>query len=91
MLNNGQVQGYARALARRLLAADPAAIEAAVGRGYLVTLGRPADDVELADSLAFIEAATKRYQAAGKDDAAETAMADFCQVLFSLNEFIYID
>ncbi len=91
MLNNAQIQGYARALAKRLLAADPAATQAAVTRGYLVALGRPPDAVELADSLAFIQAAAERYRAAEKPDLAEAAMADFCQVLFSLNEFIYID
>jgi hypothetical protein len=45
----------------------------------------------MADSLAFVNRNAELYQAAEKSEPAKLAMADFCQVLFSLNEFIYID
>ena len=38
---------------------------------------------ELADALPFIKGKT--------GDARETAFADFCQVLFCLNEFLYVE
>jgi hypothetical protein len=91
MLNNEQVIERARAMARRLLEPEGATPDQAVQRSYLTALGRPADDEELAESLEFIRGATESYAAAGKVNATELAMADFCQVLFSLNEFIYID
>jgi hypothetical protein len=31
------------------------------------------------------------YRVANKGDAQQLALADFCQVLMELNEFIYID
>jgi hypothetical protein len=91
MLNNQQVREYSQALAKKLLSQSDTTTEQAVNRAYQTTLGRPADSEELADSLTFVEQATKSYEAAGKPTAAETALADFCQVLFGLNEFIYID
>jgi len=91
MLNSQQAQDAAKALAKQLLPSDGATIEQAVTRGYLCTLARAADGEELADSVAFVERATALYQSAGKSDAKELALADFCQVLLGLNEFIYID
>ena len=78
-------------MAERLLAAADATPERAIASGYLATLGRPPDAAELADSVEFVKRAAESYQSAGKDDAAELALADFCQVLLGLNEFIYID
>jgi hypothetical protein len=91
MLNNTQIQGYARALAHRLWADASTAPEQAIRRGYLAVLARPPDAEELAESAAFVAQAAQAYTAAGKADAGELALADFCQVLFGLNEFIYID
>ena len=34
---------------------------------------------------------TNDYQADGKSNAAQLALADFCQMLVSLNEFAYIE
>ncbi|HEX3726678.1 MAG TPA: DUF1553 domain-containing protein, partial [Pirellulales bacterium] len=90
MLNNPQIQESARAFAGRLAARDDAA-EARIRRGYLMALAREPDAEELSAARSFIEAQTGSYQAAGKTDAHATALTDFCQVLFSLSEFIYID
>ncbi len=91
MLNNEQVIERARSMAGRLLSGKEASPEEAVARGYLIGLGRPPDEAELADSALFIRGATQSYAAAGKEDALSLAVGDFCQVLFGLNEFIYID
>ncbi len=91
MLNNAQIQECARAFAQRLLAVAGVTTEQAIGRGYLTAVGRPPDEVELSDATAFVKQQAESYQAAGKTDSAEVALADFCQVLLSLNEFIYID
>jgi hypothetical protein len=91
MLNSAQIQGYARAFAKGLLMKEGNDIDQAIRRGYLTSLGRPPDSDELAESTEFVKLAIESYQAAGKSDAVEVAWADFCQILFSLNEFIYID
>jgi hypothetical protein len=55
--------------------------EAAVKRAYEMALWREPTAEELTDALPFIRGKT------GAD--RETALADFCQVLFCLNEFLY--
>jgi hypothetical protein len=39
---------------------------------------------------AFIAAQEKSYQDVGRKDARKIALADMAQVLFGLNEFIYV-
>ena len=57
--------------------------DAAKAVGQKIALCREPTKDELADALAFLKA-----QGA---DARETAMADLCQVLFCLNEFLYVE
>jgi len=90
MLNNAQVVECARAMAQKLLSGG-ASLDQAVERAYPLALGRAADPKELAVSVGFVTAATQSYAAGGKMEASELALADFCQVLFSLNEFVYIE
>ena len=91
MLNSDQVQAYAKAFAARVAAEEHATLADAVNRGYVIALARPADPFELAESTEFIQAATASYESAGQAQPAAQALADFCQVLYGLNEFIYID
>jgi len=91
MLNNPQVLAYSTAFSEKLAGAKLPSPEETVNLGYEIALARPADDVERRDSAEFIRAATETYQAAGVEQPERQALADFCQVLFGLNEFIYID
>jgi len=97
MMNNAQVQEYARSTARRLLADTASGEAAAIDRGYLLALGRSPGTEEVADALEFLKTQRASYIAAGKsatagkDSAAEVALADFCQALFCLNEFMYVE
>ncbi len=91
MLNNEQVQANARALAERILGEKHPSLDETIRRGYEVTLARLPDDTEASQSAEYIRHATELYKAAGNDEAETQALADFCQVLFGLNEFIYID
>ena len=90
LMNNPQVRSHARAVARRLGDAQTA-VEDAVQRGYLTALARKPAAEELADSVAFVKQQQQSYQAGGKADARDLALADFCQVLMCLNEFVYVD
>ena len=91
VINNPNVRGSAEKLAVRMqggASADPAA---AVKLGFMLTVSRQPGDSELSEALAFLDAQTKSYTAAGNATPAQTALADFAQVLLGLNEFVYIE
>jgi hypothetical protein len=77
--------------------AGDAWIAAAVDRGYAVALGRGPTTDERKQMIAFIEAqrattpGAARGAAAASDKALDGALVEFCQVLLSLNEFVYVD
>ena len=52
-------------------------------------LGRAPRDAESASALEFLTSGAADYQ--GKPDAATLALADFCQAVLALNEFIYVN
>jgi cytochrome c553 len=91
LMNNANIRGYARTFAARIGPMDGSALEDAVRAGYLIALARPPRDDELRESTQFVREQKESYQAAKKADAQQLALADFCQVLMELNEFIYID
>jgi len=75
------VRAAAKGLAKRSLSAgDDAAV---VRRAYRLALGRAPTAGEQADAAAFLRGTT--------GPAREAAAADFCQVLFCLNEFLYAE
>ena len=89
-MNNPQVREYAAAFAARLEPTARESVILAVTQGYWLALGRPPTSDERADSVEFIDQQAK-LQEPGKPQAARLqALTDFCQVLFSMNEFIYI-
>ena len=90
-LNSPHVRGYAHAFAKRLQPEYEKSPASAVKQGYLMAIGRAPDNSELAATLNFVAAQEKSYAASEKPDARELAVADFCQVLFGLNEFVYVE
>ncbi len=91
LMNNPHVRSWAVAFARRLDAGPGQPVAATVARGYTLALNRLPTSVEADDGAAFLRSQIERYRAAGKPDARELALADFAQVILSLNEFIYAD
>jgi hypothetical protein len=91
LLNNPQVRGYAHAFAARVAPKPETAREQAVRAAYLTALSRQPSVKELADSLAFLTEQTASYRTAGHADADALALADLCQALMGLNEFIYVN
>jgi len=81
LMNNPQVRGAAHGFARRLLGDGKIADEEAVRRAYVMALCREPTPAELADGIAFVKDQPDR----------QTALADLCQVLFCLNEFLYAE
>ena len=87
-MNNNQVRECASAFAGQL---DAASTELAIRTAYLTALAREPTAGELADSVMFVEQQAKSYEADRIGNAPRLALTDFCQVLLSLNEFIYVD
>jgi hypothetical protein len=88
-MNSPHVREYARSFAAKLAAQESTPDQVALG--YQAAIGRAPDAEELAASAAFIEAQEASYREAKGEDARQLALADFCQVLFGLNEFVYVE
>jgi hypothetical protein len=88
LLNNPQVRQSARSFARRIAPDLTTPLEDAVKTGYQIALARQPSRDELADGVAFIRAQMPTYP---EIQRRESALADFCQVLLCLNEFIYVE
>ena len=84
-MNNPQVVRWADALAERLEQEDSG--EAAVNTLYELALNRSPTPGERARSLGFLEAQAEAY---GGNEGRRLALADLCQVIFGLNEFVYL-
>lgn len=90
-LNNPHVRSWAVNLAERVKPAYEESPAAAVGDVYQIALSRDPDETELKVALSFLHQQAGSYQSAGKSNFGHLALADFCQSVLSLNEFIYID
>ena len=93
LMNNPQVREYAAGLRRpaparrRPAPRPPRRSSGPTGSPS----SRPPHDDELAEALAFVRQQADSYRAAGQAEPRAPALADFCQVLMGLNEFIYIE
>jgi len=88
MMNNPQVRAWAKAFGKRAGNGTADAKEA-IDRAYVIALSRSATREELSDGVEFIKRQEGSYS--GRPDARELALADFCQVVMCLNEFVYVD
>jgi cytochrome c553 len=89
LMNNPHVRSYARGFAQRIAAAPT--MEEAIKQGYRIALTREPTKDELTESAAFVKGEMETHKAAGAQEARVRALADFCQVLMCMNEFIYVD
>jgi hypothetical protein len=88
LLNNPQVRGWAHDFARRIAPEATTSLEDALQGAYVIALARQPTQQELADGVAFVNQQSSTYS--GANPRAQ-ALADFCQVLMCLNEFVYVD
>ena len=60
---------------------------------FLLAFARPPLDVELEKSRKFLESQIADYQSAehSKEQSIQNSLADFCQMLMSSNEFLYVE
>jgi hypothetical protein len=81
LMNQPQVRAYAGAFAKRLMPAAESSLADAVRRAYVMALAREPDSEEWQDAVGFIREQADR----------EAALTSFCQAMFGLNEFIYVE
>ena len=97
ILNDRFVRAVARDFARRLLApkgeaeASQQQLESAVRKAFEISFARLPTDRESKTSLEFIKSQSKTRLARNEKDPQLEAMTDYCQSLFGLNEFVYVD
>jgi mono/diheme cytochrome c family protein len=91
LMNNPQIRSYVKNFAICLISLAGPSHEKAVREGYQTALGRKPTPEELADNVAFLKQQTASYKTEGKQNGPELALADFCQVLICLNEFVYVE
>jgi hypothetical protein len=87
LMNNPQVRGYAKSFAKRAAIDEKTPLDAAIRNAYRIALAREPSAAELSDALTFVQEQVKSYAV----DARQLALADFCQVLMCLNEFVYVE
>jgi hypothetical protein len=95
LLNDPFVRSRASDFAARLVKEagdDPARC---VDRAYRLAFGRAPAEAERTAGVAFLKAQererTARQPLAAPGEARHLALTDYCQVLFGLNEFLYVD
>jgi hypothetical protein len=95
LLNDTFLRERSADFARRLLAAGGERPEEWVDRGFRMALSRGPSSAELAAAVEFLENQLReraaRDQGLPRDEVRVLALADFCQTLFSTNEFVYVD
>lgn len=91
IMNNPHVRSWAIEFVRKIAPAEDADIETALRSAYRRALCRAPDQAELQAATQFVNAQTSAYASAGNAAPRRAALADFCQVLFGLNEFAYVE
>lgn len=91
LLNNPQTRAAARSLASRVQSKAGSDPHSQVTQAYQFAVSRGPVDEELADGVAFITQQTESYRQAGTPNPDVMALADYCQVVMCLNEFVYLD
>ncbi|WP_236626044.1 DUF1553 domain-containing protein [Rhodopirellula baltica] len=98
ILNDRFVRTVARDFANRLidkqsceLTSDDAELKPIIVDAFEMSFARRPTDAEVDASMQFIEAQSIVRTERDERDPRIEALADFCQSLFGLNEFIYID
>ncbi len=87
-MNSQQGRSYAESFARRISSDDD---EVTVAAAYSVAFGRKPTLAETRVGLEFLTRNKELRTKNGEADAGLFAVADLCQTLMSMNEFIYID
>lgn len=85
-MNSQQGRAYAESFAAMLAGEDDP-----IEQAYRSALGRAPSPDERKLAEEFRTGQASEYRDAGRNDAEKVALADLCQAIFSMNEFVYVD
>ncbi|KAB2663372.1 MAG: DUF1553 domain-containing protein, partial [Verrucomicrobia bacterium] len=91
LMNSPHVRGWATAFSKRFAPDAATPLAEAVGSAYSMALNRAPTRQERADGVAFIQRQMERHRAGNPAEARALALADYAQVVLSLDEFVYAD
>lgn len=91
LMNNPGVRESCKELAKRVAPASDTTTNVAITQAYEITISRPPTEDELQSGVSFIEHQTKSHEMSGHPEPRQLAIADYCQILLCLNEFVYVD
>ncbi|MDB5390722.1 MAG: hypothetical protein JWM11_6368 [Planctomycetaceae bacterium] len=91
LMNNARVREASKRLAKHVAPAAETPLEAAIIDAYSITVSRPPAADELKTAIAFVTQQTESHKQSGHAEPRSLALADMCQILLCLNEFVYID
>lgn len=89
MMNSPLARQLAEKFTKRLRTVPDTPPEQLVAQAYAIALSRPPSDLERAQMVDFIDRQTTAY--GGGEKGMDLAVADYCQMMLCLNEFIFID
>lgn len=90
-LNSEFAVGRAARLAERIEREVGDSSERFASQAFLVAIGRAPRPEEASASIRFLAAQPANYPDRSQDEARRRARADFCQMLFAGNAFLYIE
>lgn len=85
-MNSQQGRSYAESFARQLDGKSDR-----IAFAYHAAIGRKPSDRERSLAKEFLAGQASEYRASGRKDADLVALADLCQTILSMNEFVYVD
>ncbi len=91
LLNDRFVRACAGDFVKRLIGADGDDDERVVQDSFELAFARVPTETETQASVEFIRSQTQTRQARGETNCRHEAVTDYCQAIFGLNEFIYVD
>jgi hypothetical protein len=92
LMNNDFVRRQADRFAARVRKEAGPSPVAKINRAYWLALSRAPRAPEVLRGLRFLQSQRSLVRpSAGQAEGEQAALADFCQVLFNLNEFVYLD
>ena len=89
MMNSPVVRQLAEKFAKRLPAAAEASVAERIEAAYRMALSRSPSESEAVEMKAFLANQVASY--GGTEQAQQQALVDFCQLVFCLNEFVFVD
>lgn len=89
MMNSPFIRRLSEQFAKRVRPDTKISLEQTVNDVYAIALSRQPDQTEQQQMLQFIHYQAESYGENPK--ASELAVADFCQLIFCMNEFVFVD